>query len=85
MQFEPAFRQPGLERGLDRLRFVLSPAMNQPIIRIPTPWEVRVGPPHPEIECVMQEQVGKDRADHAPLWGAAMSRDRCSVLFHGRC
>jgi site-specific DNA recombinase len=22
---------------------------------------------------------------HAPLWGAAMSRDHCSVLFHGRC
>jgi len=66
MQFEPAFRQPGVERGLDRFRFVLSPAMNQPIIRIPTPWEVTMCPRHPEVERVVHKKVGQDWANHAP-------------------
>ena len=80
MQFEPAFRQPGLERGLDRFRFVLSPAMNQPIICIPTPREIRVCPLDPKVERIMQEEVGEYRADHSPNAKGNFCFDRVTPL-----
>ena len=73
MHLQPALRQSGLKLGLEGLRFLLGPAVHQPIICIPTPREVRVCPCHPEIERVVQEEIGQNRADHAALRGAARS------------
>jgi hypothetical protein len=46
-----------LKLSLEGLGFLLGPTVYQPIIRIPTPWEVGVGPFHPEIKRVVQEKV----------------------------
>ena len=84
VQFQSALRQPSLKLRPQGFRFLFSPTMYQPVIRIPTPREVGVCPLHPQVECVMQEQIGQDRADHAPLRGAAISFQPDPVLFHRR-
>jgi hypothetical protein len=66
MHFQMAFGQSGLKLKLQDLCFLLGTAVYQSVIRIPTPWEVRVCPCHPEIKRVMHEEVGQDRAKHAP-------------------
>ena len=70
MHFQTALRQTCLKRSLDALRLLLDPAVHQPIISIPTPWELRECPRHPEIERIVQEEIGQNRADHATLRGA---------------
>jgi len=84
MQFQAALRQPSLERFANALRLHLIPTMYQPVVRIPTPPEIRERPRHPEIKCIVHEEVGEDRAHHAPLWGAATSLDYSSILLHPR-
>jgi hypothetical protein len=43
-----------------------STAVHQPIIRIPTPWEVQMCPHHPEIKGIVHKEIGQDGADHSP-------------------
>ena len=43
-----------------------------------------MGPRHPEIKRIMQEQVGQYWADHAPLRGSTHPLNKLPVLFHGR-
>jgi hypothetical protein len=57
MQFQVAFFQARLKFGPEGFSLLLGPAVHQPIIGIPTPWEVRMCPFHPEIKCVVKEQV----------------------------
>ena len=57
MQLQAAFRQANLKLGLEGLGFLRGPAVHQPVIRIPAPREVGVRPSHPEIKCVVQEQI----------------------------
>jgi hypothetical protein len=45
-----------LKIGLEGLRFLLGPAVNQPVIRIPTPRDW-VRPRHPEVERVVQKKI----------------------------
>src|ERR1700738_3777725 len=70
MQFQMAFRQACLKSSLEGFGFSLSSAVNQSIICIPTPKEVGIGPLHPQVERVMQEQIGQNGADYAPLRSA---------------
>jgi hypothetical protein len=46
--------------------FFLGTAVYQPIIRIPTPWEIRMCPRHPEIERVMHKEIGQNWTHHSP-------------------
>lgn len=84
MQFQAALRQTSLERFANALRLHLIPTMRQPVIRIPTPPEIGERPRHPEIKCIVHEEVGEDRAHRTPLWGAAASLDYRSILLHHR-
>src|SRR5208283_4992384 len=43
------------------------------------------GPPHPEIESIVQEKIRKDRANHTTLWGAASSLNCHSIFDHRGC
>jgi hypothetical protein len=45
------------EIGLEGLRFLLGPAVNQPVIRLPTPRKVWVRPRHPEVERIVQKKI----------------------------
>src|SRR5216683_2378507 len=57
MQLQAARCQAGVKFGLEGYRFLLTSAVHQPIIGIPTPREVGVGPRHPEIERVVEKGV----------------------------
>ena len=59
--------------------------MYQPIVRIPTPRKFRVCPCHPQIERIVQEQIGQHGADHAALRRATGSLDPRAVLHAHRC
>ena len=81
-----ALRQAALKVGLEGLRFLFAPAVDQPIVSIPTPREVRVSPRHPEIERIVQKSVRQNWANHTALWRTAASLSSCSIfLYHGRC
>ena len=85
MHFQTALRQPGLKRGLEGQGFLLRSAVNKPVISIPTPWEVGMCPCHPEIKCVMHEQIREDRANNTALRGTARTLHPRSILeFHRR-
>jgi len=53
-----------LKFGLEGLCFLLAAAVNQPIVGIPTPREIRVGTRHPEIERIVEESVRQNWANH---------------------
>jgi hypothetical protein len=50
--------------------------VHQPIIRIPTPPEIGERPRHPEIKCIVHEEVGKDRAHYSPYAKGNFSFER---------
>src|SRR5262245_23144803 len=64
---------------------MLDPAVNQAIVSIPTPWELRECPYHPEIKRVMHEQIRENWADNATLRGTAHTlHPRPILTFHRR-
>ena len=85
MDFEPTLRQSSLERAHYQARFLFAPAVHKAVVRIPAPREFRVCSRHPEVEGIVQEEIGKYRADDAPLRGSARSLDQLSIPFHGCC
>src|SRR5208337_2424992 len=74
MHLQAALRQAGLQLGHHGFRFSPAPTVHETIVSIPTPREVGVHPRHPAVEGVVQEEIGKYRADHATLRGAARPR-----------
>jgi hypothetical protein len=58
MHLQTAFRQAGLKLRLEGFRFLLATAVHQSIVSIPTPWEIRMCPRHPEVERVVKKKVG---------------------------
>jgi hypothetical protein len=58
MHLKPAHVQPRLKFAPEGFGFLLAPAMHQAVISIATPWKVRVCPRHPEIKCIVQEEIG---------------------------
>jgi hypothetical protein len=85
MQFQVAFRQTRLKISLKGFSFSFRPAVNQSVICIPTPKQVGIGPLHPQVERVMQEQISQNGADYASLRSAARPLHSYACLFHGSC
>jgi hypothetical protein len=84
MQFQMALRLPHSDARLKpaRLRFTL--AMRDDIIGVALEGDGRLFPLHPGIERIMQEEIGKDRADTTPLWDPLPSLDEGAILgLHG--
>ena len=85
MHLQTAFRQAGLKLRLEGFRFLPTAAVHQPVIRIPTPWEIRMCPRHPEVERVVKKEIGQNWANHTALRRPAVSLHRGSILlYHGR-
>jgi hypothetical protein len=63
MHLQTAFRQAGLKLHLEGFRFLPTAAVHQPVIRIPTPWEIRMCPRHPEVERVVKKEIGQNWAN----------------------
>jgi hypothetical protein len=83
MQFQAALSKSSLKGFSNNLRLFLVPAMHQPIIRMPTPGHAGKRPRHPEIERIMHEEIGENRADHTHLRGSAASLEY-SPIFEQR-
>src|SRR5215831_11106174 len=82
MHLQVALRQPGLKRCLESFGFLLSTTVHQSVIRIPTPWEVRMCPRHPEIKRVVHKKVGQDWTNYPALGRTASSLNRGPIFFH---
>src|SRR5215469_2625804 len=82
MHLQTASRQARLKFRLEGFRFLLATAVHQSIVCIPTPWEIRVCPRHPEVERVVKKQIRQNWADHAALRRTAASLHRGSILLH---
>jgi hypothetical protein len=65
MHFQLAFRQTGRQRRFHSNGFGLRPAVHQPVVCIPAPWEVWMLARHPRIERVMHEQIRQHGAADA--------------------
>src|SRR3954469_5079242 len=85
MHLQLAFRKADLKVGLDGLRLLLRPAVYQPVIRIPTPWKLRVRPRHPEIERIVQEEICQYWADDTTLRCSTRSFHPRTILQDHRC
>src|ERR1022692_4690536 len=85
MHFQVALRQSSLKLSLNIFCFFLGTAVYQPVIRIPTPWEIRMCPRHPEVERVVKKEIDQNWANHTALRRPAVSLHRGSILlYHGR-
>ena len=60
-------REPRFQRSLNRLRLLHAFAVHEPVIRIPAPGRLGIGPRHPDVERIMQEKIGQQRTNDAPL------------------
>ena len=84
MQFQMALRQPCRDARMKpaRLRFTL--ARRDDIIGIALEGDGGLFPLHPGIERIMQEEIGKDRADTTPLRDPLSPLDEGAILaLHG--
>ena len=75
MQLQAARRQAGLKAGHEGQGFLLGSAVNEPVICISTPREVRMCPRHPEVKRVVQEKIRENRTDHSPYTKGNFGRE----------
>ena len=73
MHFEAARRKTIRKRHLDGISLHFGFAMYQSIVRITAPRNTRVPPCHPDIERVMQKEIGQGGTDDTPLWSSLPS------------
>src|SRR5208337_3023980 len=70
MHFEAARRKTIRKRHLDGISLHFGFAMYQSIVSITAPRNTRVPPCHPDIERVMQKEIGQGGTDDTPLWSS---------------
>jgi hypothetical protein len=66
MQFQPTLLQPCRYFDTHQVRFPLCSAMDDDIVRIPLERQMRPVPAHPQIERVVQKQIGQQGAEDSP-------------------
>jgi hypothetical protein len=84
MHLQTAFRQARLQLHVEGFRLLLTAAVYQSVIRIPTPWEIRMCPCHSGIERVVKKEVRQNWADHTALRRTTVSLNRDSIFSHHR-
>jgi hypothetical protein len=63
------------------------PATHQPVVRVAAPGDTRVGPRHPGIERIVQEEIGQDGAGHSLnakdnfAFERGIRLDRCACIL----
>jgi len=71
MKLQTALLKTATDSIQHRTRFLLRPAMDDGIVRVPLESDTREVPLHPDIERVVQKETGEQRTDYAPLRRAA--------------
>jgi hypothetical protein len=76
MHLEPAYRQSRVKLRHEGFSLLFIPAMHKSIVSISTPWKVRMRPRHPEIKCIVHEEIRQDWADYSPYAKGNFSFER---------
>lgn len=79
VHLEAALREPLRERNPYGLRLRLALAVDQPVVRIPTPGNTRKRSRHPGVKRIVQEQIRQGGTDHAALRSSFGPLDQSSV------
>ena len=79
MHRKAALRKPRFQRSLNRLRLLHAFAVHEPVIRIPAPGRLGIGPRHPDVERIMQEEIGQQRTNDAPLRSSPRALHKGSI------
>ena len=74
MQFQSTLLQPCRYFDTHQVRFPLCSAMDYDIVRVPLERQMRPISPHPQIERVVQKQIGQQGADHSPYTKGNLGR-----------
>src|SRR3990172_2000058 len=85
MKRQPALGEPLLKHRQQHLSLLLAAAMTNPIIGVTLERDVRILPPHPHIEDVMEKKIRQDGADNPALWRPFLPRDEASIRHLHRC
>src|SRR5579872_101045 len=81
MQFQPTLLQPCRYFDTHQVRFPLRPAMDDDIVRIPLERQMMPVSAHPDIERVVQKQIGQQGADHSSLRSAFLPLQQISLFI----
>src|SRR5262245_39904560 len=73
MKFQSALLQPCRYVDTHCVRFPLCPAMNNNIVRVSLKRQMLPIAPHPQIERIVQKQIGQQLADDSSLRSAAVT------------
>ena len=85
MEFQSTVQQPLCNCLPNRLGLPFRSTVHDDIIGVPLEWKTRIVRRHPSVKCIMQKQIGQQRAGHATLWRALLTRNEVPVLlFHWR-
>ena len=80
MQHQLADRKAISKRAPQRPRLLGALAVTDDIVRVSLERDVRIGPRHPHVERVVQEQVRQQGTDDSPLWRSRRARNDAAVL-----
>ncbi len=58
MHLKAALREPRFQRKLNLLRLLHAFTVYEPIVCIPAPGSLGIVPRHPDVERIMQEEIG---------------------------
>ena len=83
MQFQSTLLQPCRYFGTHQVRFPFCSAMDDDVVRIPLKRQMSPVAPHPQIERIMQKQIGQQGADDSPY--AKGNFERRADLGEERC
>ena len=81
MKLQPTFLHPQSDGCPYFLSLLLRSAMHDDIIGISLEWQVRIFPPHPQIESIVQKQIRQQGTYHATLGCAFFTLDPLTILF----
>src|SRR5208337_2784411 len=70
MKLQAALRKATSDGFQHRSGFLLAPAVDDGIVRVTLEANARIVPIHPQIECVVQGQIGEQRTDDTALRGS---------------
>ena len=79
MEFQLTLGQSPGHDSFQPERLSLAIAMHDDVVSITLEGDGRIVPAHPDIEGIMQEEVGQQRADNPTLRGALLPSHQSSI------
>src|SRR6266853_2247126 len=84
MKHQPTFGEPSIQDPTQCQGLTFAPAVADDVVGIPLKRHTTKNPPQPNIERIVQEQVGQQWADYTTLRRSLFPRHQLTVLQHRR-